>query len=225
MKLSLLWFLSIFSAQILVESIFIANGKVTFLAHIWNGNSTFFLLFINATIVKAQNMPLRTAAIPHPATPSLRSGGLLSTQWDQDYPYNQLCPRDPLNGNSYSYAGCPAVAMAQIVNYLRTTLDTRFSDNDGYFHLFRNPDSLMYTTLIANLQAGNPAHLAPVSDVLYVKNLPCEQVNYSIFNVLGQEILTGPTSGTISVADLENGLYFLHIKSKDYQKTAKFVVR
>lgn len=317
---------------------------------------------------------------------------LLTTQWDQDYPYNQLCPRDPMNDYSYSYAGCPAVAMAQIVNYLQTTQNTRFSDNDDYAHhylgrnfnidddwevlqfpsfpqlnkmldsvdaafgrdeelsdelvaalifacgtactqvyssqgsgtfavdqaydayqrfgftncrLFRNPDSLMYATLIANLQAGYPAHLAvenpqgtvghnvvvdgyresdgkfhinfgyggsldnwysipdpdfyygmtklegiivdiipsptavqeysrqqslevypnPVSDVLYLKNLPCEQVNYSIFNVLGQEIMNGPTFGTIPVADLENGFYFLQIKGKGYRKTAKFVVR
>lgn len=59
---------------------------------------------------------------------------LLTTQWDQDYPYNQLCPRDPMNDYSYSYAGCPAVAMAQIVNYLQTTQNTRFSDNDDYAH-------------------------------------------------------------------------------------------
>lgn len=59
---------------------------------------------------------------------------LLTTHWDQDYPYNQLCPRDPMNSDSYSYAGCPAVAMAQIVNYLRTTQNTRFSDNDDYYH-------------------------------------------------------------------------------------------
>ena len=337
-------------------------------------------------------MPLKTAAVPHPATPLLRSGGLLSSHWDQDYPYNQLCPRDPLNGNSYSYAGCPAVAMAQIINYLQTTQDTRFSDSDDYAHhylgrnfnidddwealqfpsfpqlnelldsvdaafqrgeelsdelvaalifacgtactqvyssqgsgtfavdqaydayqrfgfansrLFRTPDSLMYATLISNLKAGYPAHLAvenpegtaghnvvvdgyretdgkfhinfgyggsldnwysipdpnfyygmtklegiivdiipsptavqeysrqqslevypnPVSDVLYLKNLPCEQVNYSIFNVLGQEIMNGPTFGTIPVADLENGFYFLQIKGKGYRKTAKFVVR
>ena len=171
--------------------------------------------------------------------------------------------------------------------------------------LFREPDSLMYATLISNLKAGYPAHLAvenpagtaghnvvvdgyresdgkfhinfgyggsldnwysipdpdfyygmtklegiivdiipsptavqeysrqqslevypnPVSDVLYLKNLPCEQVNYSIFNVLGQEIMNGPTFGTIPVADLENGFYFLQIKGKGYRKTAKFVVR
>ena len=195
----------------------------------------------------AQLPQLKTVEIPNVATPSLRADGFLGSHWTQDYPYNQLCPRDPVNGNSYSYAGCPAIAMGQIINYLRTTQDTRFDDGDDYYHnyagrnytidddwgtlkfpsfpqlnvmldsvdatfqrsevlsdelaaavvfacgtaltqvytsegsgtfyvdqafeayqrfgftdcvLFRDPDSLMYATLISNLQAGYPAHLA-----------------------------------------------------------------
>ena len=306
---------------------------------------------------------------------------LLTSHWTQDYPYNQLCPRDPVNGNAYSYAGCPAIAMGQIINYLQTTNDTRFTDDDDYTHnyvgrkfnidddwetlgfpsfpqlnelldsvdatfqrgeeldgllsaavvfacgtactqvyssegsgtfyvdqafeayqrfgftdcvLFREPDSLMYATLISNLKAGYPAHLAvenpagtvghnvvvdgyresdgkfhmnfgyggsydnwydipdpnffygltklegiilniipvsdtlavhettlqqqlevypnPASDMLYLKNLPCETVKYSIFNVLGQEVTTGSSSGSISVVGLKKGIYFLQLK-------------
>ena len=296
-------------------------------------------------------------------------------------------------GYSYSYAGCPAIAMGQIINYLRTTQDTRFSDGDDYYQsysgrkymidddwetlqfpsfpllnemldsvdaayqrdeqlsdelaaalvfacgtaltqvytsegsgtysvnqafeayhrfgftdcvLFRDPDSLMYATLIANLQAGYPAHLAvenpagtvghnvvvdgyresdgkfhmnfgyggtldnwynipdpsfyygmtkmegiilniipdsgpmavhesapkqqveiypnPVSDVLYMNNLPCDRVDYSVFNFLGQRISEGSTCGTISVSDFEKGLYFLQIKGEGFCETVKFVV-
>ncbi len=299
-----------------------------------------------------------------------------------------------MNSNAYSAAGCPAVAMGQIINYLRTTQDTRFTDDDDYYHsyagrdyvidddwatlkfpsfpmlnvmldsvdaafqrgeelsgelaaavvfacgtaltqvytsegsgtffvdqafeayqrfgftdcvLFRDPDSLMYATLISNLQAGYPAHLAvenpagtighnvvvdgyresdgkfhinigyggpldnwydipdpnffsgmtkvegiilnifptmgpmavhestarqplevypnPVSNVLYVKNLPDEAVEYSIFNVLGQKVTTGTTHGSISVADLEKGLYILQIKGERCLETVKFVVK
>ena len=299
-----------------------------------------------------------------------------------------------MNSNVYSAAGCPAVAMRQIINYLRTTQDTRFTDDDDYYHsyagrdyvidddwatlkfpsfpmlnvmldsvdaafqrgeelsgelaaavvfacgtaltqvytsegsgtffvdqafeayqrfgftdcvLFRDPDSLMYATLISNLQAGYPAHLAvenpagtighnvvvdgyresdgkfhinigyggpldnwydipdpnffsgmtkvegiilnifptmgpmavhestarqplevypnPVSNVLYVKNLPDEAVEYSIFNVLGQKVTTGTTHGSISVADLEKGLYILQIKGERCLETVKFVVK
>ena len=335
---------------------------------------------------------LKNVEIPDASVPASRSEGLLTSHWDQSYPYNQLCPRDPSNNYSYSYAGCPAVAMAQIINYLHTTQDTRFSDDDDYAHhyagrnytidddweelqfpsfpilnemldsidaiylrdeelpdllaaalifacgtactqvytsqgsgtfavdqafeayqrfgftncqLFREPDSLMYATLISNLQAGYPAHLAvenpegtaghnvvvdgyneldgkfhmnfgyggsqdgwydipdpnfyygltklegiivdiipspsavqefthqqpleiypnPVSDILYVKNTPCGQVDYVIYNAVGQEVAAGSSCGTISVSDLNEGLYFLQIRGKDYQKTAKFVLR
>ena len=94
---------------------------------------TTLLLFCTLTSL-AQSPLLKTVDSPDPATPSLRGEGLITSHWTQDYPYNQLCPRDPSNGYSYSYAGCPAIAMGQIINYLRTTQDTRFSDDDDYFH-------------------------------------------------------------------------------------------
>ena len=59
---------------------------------------------------------------------------LLKSEWNQGYPYNMLCPRDPFNGYAYSAAGCPAVAMGQIINYLQTTQGTRFDDGDDYHH-------------------------------------------------------------------------------------------
>ena len=316
---------------------------------------------------------------------------LLTSHWTQSYPYNQLCPRDPSNDYSYSAAGCPAIAMGQIINYLHTTQGTRFDDNDDYVHnyagrnyvidedwetlqfpsfpqlnemldsvdaiflrgeelpdflaaavvfacgtacrqvytsqgsgtfavnqayeayrrfgftdcqLFTDTSETMYATLISNLQAGYPAHLAvenpegtvghnvvvdayresdgkfhmnfgyggsqdgwfsipdpdffygmtkmegivvniipsniaihetasqqplevypnPVSDILYVKNLPGEAVEYSIFNVLGQQVTTGSSRGNISVAGLEKGLYILQIKGEKHLETAKFIV-
>lgn len=58
---------------------------------------------------------------------------LLTTKWNQGYPYNMLCPADPLENYAHCYTGCPATAMGQIINYLRTTQDTRFDDGDDYF--------------------------------------------------------------------------------------------
>ena len=340
----------------------------------------------------AQAPLLKTVDKPDAVTPMLRGEGLLHSRWTQDYPYNQLCPRDPSTGYSYSYAGCPAVAMGQIINYLRTTQDTRFTDDDDYYHnyagrryyidddwetlqfpsfpqlnelldevdatfqrgeelsdylaaavvfacgtactqvytsqgsgtfyvdqafeayqrfgfmdcvLYREPSDEMYATLISNLQAGYPAHLAvenpagtvghnvvvdgyresdgkfhinfgyggsldnwydipdpnfyqgmtkmegiilniiptadavqessnlksievypnPVSDVLFMKSLQGETVEYSVFNVLGQEIASGTTNGNISVAGLQNGVYFLQVKGEGILETTKFVVK
>jgi len=352
------------------------------------------LLLFCALTGWAQTPLLKTVEIPNAATSLPRAEGLLTSHWTQDFPYNQLCPRDPVNGYAYSYAGCPAIAMGQIINYLRTTEDTRFTDDDDYYHnyagrnymidddwetlkfpsfpklnelldsidaafergedltdelaaalvfacgtaltqvytsegsgtytvdqafaayqrfgfmdclLFRDPDSVMYATLISNLQAGYPAHLAvenpagtvghnvvvdgyresdgkfhvnfgyggsldnwydipdpnfyygmtklegiilniipqdgpltvhesalqqplevypnPVSDVLYLKNLPCERVEYAVFNILGHEVAAGSSCGTVSIAGLEKGLYFLQIKSKTFCETTKFIVK
>ena len=352
------------------------------------------LLLFCALTSWAQQPLLKTVEIPDAATPSLRADGFLGSHWTQDFPYNQLCPRDPLSGYSYSCAGCPAIAMGQIINYLRTTQGTRFSDSDDYAHnyagrkyiidddweslqfpsfsqlnemldsvdatfmrgenlpdylaaavvfacgtactqvytsegsgtfyvdqafeayqrfgftdcvLFREPDSIMYATLISNMQAGYPAHLAvenpagtvghnvvvdgyretdgkfhinfgyggplddwydipdpgfyygmtkmegiilniipssgpltvhessrqqplevypnPASDILYIKNLPCEAVDYSVFNVLGQMVAAGSSNGTISVAELGEGLYMLQIKGERFFETTKFIVK
>lgn len=324
----------------------------------------------------------------------LAQSPLLTTQWTQGYPYNQLCPRDPSTGYSYSAAGCPAIAMGQIINYLRTTQNTRFDDSDDYYHnyagrnyhidddweslqfpsfpklntyldsvdaffqrgeelpdflaaavvfacgtactqvytsqgsgtfyvdqafaayqrfgftdcvLFREPDSVMYATLISNIHNGYPAHLAvenpagtvghnvvvdgyreedgkfhinfgyggslddwydipdpnfldgmtkvegiilniipttapvtvrepsrqqplevypnPVSDILHVKNLPYETVDYTIFNVMGLKVAEGSSNGSISVSELERGIYILQIKGEKQPETAKFIVK
>lgn len=73
----------------------------------------------------------------------------LLTHWTQDYPYNQLCPRDPVNGYSYSYAGCPAIAMGQIINYLRTTEGTRFDDGDDSIWLLKIQQGRLVTTSLS----------------------------------------------------------------------------
>ncbi len=316
---------------------------------------------------------------------------LLKSEWDQGYPYNMLCPRDPFNNYAYSAAGCPAVAMGQIINYLQTTQGTRFDDGDDYHHnysgriydidddwetlqfpsfpklnvlldsvdayfqrgdelsdtlkaavifacgtactqiytsegsgtfqvgqafaayqrfgfadckLFRDPTDEMFEILISNLADGYPAHLAvenpagtvghnvvvdgyresdgkfhinfgwggplddwydipdpnfyygmtkmegiivdiiptnfnvpevskqqlavypnPASDVINIDGMPGEMVDYAIFNVLGQKVTAGSSDGSISVADLEKGLYILQIKGENLLETTKFMVR
>jgi hypothetical protein len=59
--------------------------------------------------------------------------GWLKTNWTQNPPYNNFCPMDPVTGLR-SYAGCPATAMAQIMNFHETSNDTHFDDPDDYYH-------------------------------------------------------------------------------------------
>ncbi len=61
--------------------------------------------------------------------------GWLMENWTQEAPYNGYCPMDLIAG-SRSVAGCPAVAMASILNFGETTNATQFSDDDDYYHNF-----------------------------------------------------------------------------------------
>lgn len=63
------------------------------------------------------------------------TGGWLFTNWTQSAPYNGMCPIDP-NTYNRSYNGCPATAMAQIINCLEDIKGTRFNDADDYYHNF-----------------------------------------------------------------------------------------
>ncbi|MDD5316514.1 MAG: C10 family peptidase [Candidatus Cloacimonetes bacterium] len=71
----------------------------------------------------------------NPGAMLLNNDYLLSTLWNQTAPWNAMCPLDPLS-NSRSVAGCPAVAMSQILNFFQSLNGTRFSDNDDYYHSF-----------------------------------------------------------------------------------------
>ncbi|MCD4820325.1 MAG: C10 family peptidase [Candidatus Cloacimonetes bacterium] len=71
-----------------------------------------------------------------PPTGTTPTGGWLWENWSQNAPYNSLCPMD-LNTGSRSVAGCPSIAMAQILNYHRTVNQVVFDDDeDDYYHNF-----------------------------------------------------------------------------------------
>jgi hypothetical protein len=67
---------------------------------------------------------------PEGTTPT---GGWLWDNWTQSAPYNNFCPIDPVT-NQRSVAGCPATAMAMVLNFYKTSNDTHFDDSDDYHH-------------------------------------------------------------------------------------------
>ncbi len=69
---------------------------------------------------------------PEGSTPT---DGWLLTNWHQNAPYNNFCPLDVAHGGR-SVAGCPAVTIAQILNYHNTTLNIAFNDGDDYHHIY-----------------------------------------------------------------------------------------
>ncbi len=44
---------------------------------------------------------------------------LVSSLWNQDAPYNLMCPEDPAGPSGHVYVGCVATAMSQIMHYYR----------------------------------------------------------------------------------------------------------
>lgn len=65
----------------------------------------------------------------------------------------------------------------------------------------------------------------PATEVLYIKDLPCEAVEYAIYDVYGQKMATGFSTGAIPVAELSKGVYLLQVRGDKFQKTAKFIVK
>ncbi len=59
--------------------------------------------------------------------------GWLTSNWTQNAPYSNFCPIDPVTSQR-SIAGCPSIAMGQILNFHKTTNNTHFDDNDDYYH-------------------------------------------------------------------------------------------
>jgi hypothetical protein len=47
---------------------------------------------------------------------------MLTNMWNQDYPYNVMCPEDAGGSGGYVYVGCVATAMSMIMHYYRYPL-------------------------------------------------------------------------------------------------------
>lgn len=138
------------------------------------------------------------------ATAAKDGEGFLTTHWTQDGGYNQFCPMDPVT-NQRSYAGCPAVAMAQIVNHLKTTNGTRFTDEDDYQHNYPSRNYTIdddYEDLdFLSFPALN--HYLDAIDSLYALDEPLSKAEAAalIFacGTTCQQVYTSSVSGTFSV--------------------------
>lgn len=65
-----------------------------------------------------QNNVQLTTTKPDPSLYPTEVGPLLTTRWDQETPYNNMCPT--YSGSTKCLTGCVATAMAQVLNYHQT---------------------------------------------------------------------------------------------------------
>lgn len=81
----------------------------------------------------SQEKTSKSSTLTWPEAGSTSTDGWVDVQWFQGAPYNNVCPMDPVTSQR-SVAGCPSVAMAQILHFQKTTNGTSFTDEDDYFH-------------------------------------------------------------------------------------------
>lgn len=74
---------------------------------------------------------LRDPGDSWPPAGQTESGGWVSSAWTQSSPYNDSCPVDPVT-EVHCLAGCPAVAVGQIVNFWQYPDSVIFSPDDSY---------------------------------------------------------------------------------------------
>lgn len=140
-----------------------------------------------------------------PPAGSTPTGGWLTTNWDQGSPYNSLCPMDSTTGQR-SLAGCPAVAMAQIVHYHARLNGTTFTDADDYYH---NYGGNQYWIDDAYASRGFPSfpqlntHLAGLFDHYFYGTTPTSTRRAALIfacGVAATQVYTSSGSGTFGVS-------------------------
>jgi len=81
-------------------------------------------------------------------------------KWNQDYPYNIMCPEDPDGPGNHVYAGCVATAMSQIMYYWRfpETGQGSHGYNSSYGYLNANFGQTNYdwTSMQNDIDPKNP---------------------------------------------------------------------
>jgi len=139
---------------------------------------------------------------PEGTTPT---GGWLLANWHQNAPYNDFCPLDIAHGGTRSVAGCPAVAIAQILNYHNTTMQIVFDDSDDYYHNYLGnqywidnnyepynfPSFPQLNSYLSILQSHYENHIPPTNDDKAAITFAC--------GVAARQVYAASGSGTFNV--------------------------
>ncbi len=142
---------------------------------------------------------------PEGSTPT---DGWVLTLWTQNAPYNNLCP---YINSARSLAGCPAVAMAQILAYFNTTKNVSFTDADDYHHnygganFYIDDDYVAYqfpswpqlNSYLTTLESHWATHTALTNQDKAALNVACGFAMHQVYNPSG--------SGTFGVDQAYQG--------------------
>ncbi|MDD4231704.1 MAG: C10 family peptidase [Candidatus Cloacimonetes bacterium] len=93
---------------------------------------------------------------------------LLKTNWDQDWPYNELCPADLDGPGGRVYAGCVATAMAQLMKFWNKPItgqgnSTYYAYGYGYQSVNHGNTTYLWDDMPNSLSGSN----LPVATLIY----------------------------------------------------------
>lgn len=133
---------------------------------------------------------------------------LLETLWNQNYPYNALCPEDDGGNGGNVYAGCVATAMAQVMKYFNHPVQGTGSHSytpGGWGHPYYPTQTANFGETFYNFERM-PMQLDSTSteeDIFYIAQL---QWHCGV----GVEMMYGPDGSGAYSEDVPNviGSYF-----------------
>lgn len=133
---------------------------------------------------------------------------LLETLWNQNYPYNALCPEDGGGSGGHVYAGCVATAMAQVMKYFNHPVQGTGSHTytpGGWGHPYYPTQTANFGETFYNFERM-PMQLDSTSteeDIFYIAQL---QWHCGV----GVEMMYGPDGSGAYSEDVPNviGSYF-----------------
>lgn len=129
-------------------------------------------------MLEAYHMAATTNAFTRASVPTHSDvSPMINTQWDQDAPYNLLCPVDESTGK-ISYTGCVATAMSQIMYYHKWPASY---DWDQMKTTYKESDTGASANAVAKLMAdaGSAAFMSYSSSFSGATTLDaCEALRY-----------------------------------------------
>ncbi len=138
---------------------------------------------------------------------------LLYSLWNQDFPYNILCPEDDAGPGGHVYAGCVATAMAQIMYYWRYPIQ-----GSGQFSYYEYP----YGTITANF--GNTTYVWDGMQNSIDQGNPWEVALISFHAGVSVQMNYGPDGSGAYSQDVPYALksYFNYSNSAQYLSKSNF---
>lgn len=106
---------------------------------------------------------------------------LIKTSWDQESPYNKLCPMD---GNVHAMTGCVATAMAQVMNYYRwpdkPVGTVTYLDGDKYVNLDLGQYTFEWDLMLDSYKNGaTPEQINAVATLMYAAGRSVDMEYYA----------------------------------------------